>query len=59
MFGILDDYGYLYEATFKTIEDAKDYVEEMGEEYENTVIVELIPRLKAFIPPKKISWEEC
>ena len=59
MFGILDCYGYLYEATFKTIEDAKDYIEETGvDELSESVIVELVPRLKGFIPPQKICWEE-
>lgn len=59
MFGILDCYGYLYEETFKTIEDVKDYIEETGTaELSEPTIVELVPRLKGFIPPAKICWEE-
>ena len=60
MFGILDSTGP-YEMSFDTIEEAKAYVEDNldYDNFEDIVIVEFVPQLKACVPPKKIVWEKC
>lgn len=62
MFGILDSVG-IYEETFDTIEEAKDFIEKKfkpsGSDYDDfkdIVIFEIVPKLKSYIPPKEITW---
>lgn len=55
--------GALWEDMFETVEDAKDYAEMYCRDWEvddfkDFMIVEIVPRTKVYIPPKRLVWKE-
>lgn len=63
MFAIYNN-GGMWEDVFDSIEKAKEFAGMYCEDWEQSDfkdfrIVEIVPRLKVYVPPQKIVWENA